>query len=160
MVHGETHPLDYITQTHTHTLPPLSIWTHSHHNTCPALFRLDSMTINHSSLFLSLLICFFCFSSEHHDIFGRYLSVYFPFVIFFSILSIHQVKNLLFGLKLNSACCLGSCDEIASPCKKLMDNLEIWFVTTRFCWYRGPRVVFVGQRFKNKLQFHVLLSKC
>lgn len=58
-----THPVDYM-HSGTHSTPH-SILEHSHHNTCPALFRLNSMTINYSSLYppsllrssLPLLVC-------------------------------------------------------------------------------------------------------
>lgn len=46
LISTKTHPVDALRQ----TLNPHSILEHSHHNTCPALFRLSSMTISHSFL--------------------------------------------------------------------------------------------------------------
>lgn len=120
----ETHLVDY-THTHTH-YPPFSIWAHSHHNTRPALFRPDSMTINHwapcppsvslpLSLFLCLCLCLFLsddqltiyFWYKHHATIWSY-----PLCFYTSF----EVRNKLVKLKFWLDC-VGVLLESASAAK-------------------------------------------
>lgn len=117
--------------THTHTLPPLSIRGHSHHNTCPALFRLDSMTINHSalcppslslSLPLCLLICWIFFVDfwykQHVSFSGWYLlHIYGVFSFTPELIDLLYIRSSvsLALLKLRAVTiCLICCEEVSA----------------------------------------------